>query len=204
MKNIAFSFMGLLALLAFTNFTTAEENGPSAVDINIEESTVEWTGKKLTGEHYGNISLSSGQLLFNGNKLSGGFFEIDMNSITCTDITDEKSNFRLVDHLKSDDFFSVSSYPTTRFEITAVEPKGEDLYQISGDLTIKGKTHPLSFPATVSHKEGAVTATADMKFDRSKYDVNYGSRSFFDNVGDKMIYDDVEMNVRLVATNIPG
>src|SRR5688572_25759726 len=97
-----------IAIAATTLFGQKNKNIELAV--SIKESTVEWTGKKLTGEHYGNINLTEGVLSFSGNVLNGGSFVFDMNSITCTDITDEKSNKRLVDHLKSDDFFSVRTY----------------------------------------------------------------------------------------------
>jgi polyisoprenoid-binding protein YceI len=190
---------GFVLLLALASFVTINKGLQNAV-IDTNASQVEWTGKKLTGEHYGFINISKGNLEFKGSKLSGGSFELDMNSITCTDIKDEKSNTRFVNHLKSDDFFSVDLFPVSKFEITKAVHKGSENYEITGNLTIKEITHPLTFSAVVSNKEGKVTATANLKFDRSKYNVKFGSKSFFENIGDKLVYDDVEMKVKLVSS----
>jgi polyisoprenoid-binding protein YceI len=196
------SFINLLtiAILFFATLAVAETEKSPKTDVDTKESKLEWRGKKLTGEHYGNISIQSGQLAFNGNKLTGGSFVIDMNSITCLDLTSEEYNKKLVGHLKSDDFFSTSNFPTAKFDITKVEHKGGENYSITGNLTIKGITHPLTFPASVSNKDGKSTATASIVFDRSKYNVKYGSKTFFESIGDKVIYDDVELKVELVTS----
>ena len=169
------------------------------IDVDLRKSSVEWTGKKLTGEHYGNVSLSKGELILKDKKLAGGSFKIDMNSITCTDISDEKSNRRLVDHLKSEDFFSVTKFPVGTLVITKVENTSGENYAITGELTIKGITNAIKFPATLTSVAGVTTATANIVFDRSKYDVKFGSQSFFENLGDKLVYDEVEMKVTLVS-----
>ena len=158
--------------------------------------------KKLTGEHYGNILLKEGKLVTAGGAIKCGAFSMDMNSITCTDITDEKSNKRLVDHLKSEDFFSVQKFPTAKFEITKAEKKDNSNYVITGTLTIKNITNTISFPALVETKDGRLVATANIIFDRSKFDVKFGSQSFFENLGDKMVYDDVELKVVLVTATL--
>jgi polyisoprenoid-binding protein YceI len=160
-------------------------------------SKLEWTGKKLTGEHYGEIKLRVGELTFSKDKLVGGRFEMDMNTITCTDITDPKSNKRLVDHLKSEDFFSVVRYPTSQFVITSVEVKSSTEYNITGNLTIKGKTNPLTFPVKLRSENNSLLAEATMKFDRSVYDVKFGSQSFYENLGDKLVYDDIDIAIKL-------
>lgn len=189
-----------LILLAFISFSFMQkENDPKKIMIDTNNSTIEWTGKKLTGEHYGNVTISDGFLLVKGGKLTGGAFEIDMNTITCVDITDEKSNKRLVDHLKSEDFFAVGKFPKARLEITHIDHNGKENYTVTGNLTIKGKTNPLTFPATFTYIDGIATAAGSMVFDRSNYDVQFGSQSFFENLGDKMVYDDVEMKVRIVS-----
>ena len=164
-------------------------------------SRLEWTGKKVTGEHYGEIKLVSGELIFSKQKLSGGTFEIDMASITCTDITDAKSNKRLVDHLKSDDFFSVKTYPRSRFTITAVTCKSDSECEITGNLTIKDKTNSITFPVKLRRENDRIIAIATMAFDRSKYDVKFGSHSFFENLGDKLVYDDVDISINLTLTS---
>lgn len=160
-------------------------------------SKIEWTGKKLTGEHYGEIKLASGELIFSKQKLSEGSFEMDMASINCTDITDVKSNKRLVDHLKSEDFFSVKRYPLSRFTLTSVNCKSDNECDITGDLTIKEKTNPITFPVKLQRENEKMVAKATMTFDRSKYDVKFGSQSFYENLGDKLVYDDVDISITL-------
>jgi polyisoprenoid-binding protein YceI len=186
----------LFVLLSFSSF--AQGNSSGKTDIDLRQSKLEWTGKKLGGEHYGEIQLSSGNLTFTKNKLTGGSFEMDMTSITCADITDSKSNKRLIDHLKSEDFFSVVRFPTSKFVITNVEPKSTNEYTVTGNLTIKGKTNPITFTAKVNSINNQIVAEATLTFDRSKYDVKFGSQSFFENLGDKLVYDDVDMSVKLV------
>jgi len=169
------------------------------IEINTVKSSVNWTGKKLTGEHTGTLSFVKGEMVLNKKKLTGGVFEIDMNSIICTDIQDKKSNVRLIDHLKSDDFFSVRTSPISRLEITQVQQLRVDEYSITGDLTIKGTTQEITFPATVIVTGGVVTAKAHLTFDRSKYNIKFGSNSFFENLGDEMIYDDIDLEIQLTG-----
>jgi len=161
-------------------------------------SKIEWTGKKLTGEHYGEIKLSSGELIFSKQKLSGGSFEMDMVSINCTDITDAKSNKRLVDHLKSEDFFSVRRFPLSRFTIISVSYKSDNECEITGQLTIKDKTNAITFSAKLLRETDKIVANATMSFDRSKYDIKFGSQSFYENLGDKLVYDDVDITINLI------
>ena len=135
--------------------------------------------------------------------LVGGNFTIDMNTLTNTDLEGENKG-KLEGHLKSDDFFGVATYPTAKLDITNVEAQGGNKYEITGDLTIKEKTHEVTFPATVTTQGNQVTADASITIDRSKYDVRYGSGSFFDNLGDKTIYDEFHLQVSLVAENAVG
>lgn len=194
MRELAF-----ITLLIFLSFVSvAQKNSAEKTDIDLKLSKLEWTGKKLGGEHYGEIQLSSGHLTFTKNKLTGGAFEMDMASITCVDITDQKSNKRLVDHLKSEDFFSAARFPKSTFIITKVESKSTTEYLVTGNLTIKGKTNPITFMAKVNATNNETIAEATLVFDRSKFDVKFGSQSFFENLGDKLVYDDVVMTVKLV------
>jgi polyisoprenoid-binding protein YceI len=115
-----------------------------------------------------------------------------MTSITCTDLTGEyKSN--LEGHLKSDDFFSISNYPTANLVITKVSKPTKDNYNISAKLTIKGITQNIDFVAKVNGK----TLSTTLVIDRTKFNIKYGSGSFFDSLGDNMIYDDFELKVKL-------
>lgn len=183
------------AVLAFAFTATAPE-----YKVNTTKSKIEWVGRKVTGEHRGAITISAGKLSWDGKKLTGGSFDIDMSSITNTDITDAEYNKQLIGHLQSEDFFSTAKYPKASFVITKVVPQAKNAAIITGDLTIKGITKQLAFPAVVQASENEVTATATITVDRTLYDIKYGSGSFFDNLGDKAIDNEFELNVALVAT----
>jgi polyisoprenoid-binding protein YceI len=151
-KMMKLASITLFVLLSFSSF--AQGNSAGKTDIDLKKSKLEWTGKKLGGEHYGKYNWLPDYLTFNAkNKLTGGTFEMDMASITCADITDEKSNRRLVDHLKSEDFFSVGRFPTSKFVITKVDPKSTNEYTVTGNLTIKEKTNPITFTVKDQYDE---------------------------------------------------
>ena len=168
--------------------------------VDNQQSKLTWTAKKVTGSHAGAISVSAGQLDIDKNVLKGGSFTLDTRSITVTDITNADMNGKLVGHLKSDDFFSVEKHPTATFVITSATPKGGGNYDVTGNLTIKGITNPVSFPATVTVAGGQATAKATVTVDRTKFDIKYRSKNFFENLGDKAIYDDFTLDVTLVAS----
>jgi len=161
-------------------------------EVNTENSTVTWKAYKVTGSHYGDISLKSGALIFDGDKLTGGEFVVDMTTINTLDLEGD-SKGKLDGHLHSDDFFSTASNPTSSLVFTNVKADGKNSYEVTGDLTIKGITKPVTFDVSVYGSK----ATATMKVDRTKYDVKYGSGSFFDNLGDKTIYDEFDLVVDL-------
>ena len=186
-------FLPLLAILAMAVTTTVTYKA------DLTSSVIVWKGYKVTGEHTGTVKLKNGSLQFADGKITGGSFEIDMNSITCTDLEGGTAE-KLVGHLKSDDFFGVQKYPTAKFVITkafATDSKGN--YKFVGNLTIKEKTKEIKFNAVTTEANGQVTATGKIVVDRSDFDVRFGSGSFFDNLGDKTIYDDFDLNVTLVA-----
>lgn len=178
-----------LSLLVFVNFTTLTAQ---QMTVNVAESNIHWLGKKVTGQHEGNLSLTSGVLTMTDGTLTGGTFVVDMNSMTCTDLQGS-SAANLIGHLKSDDFFGVETNPEAQLIITNVDDKGNGVFGITGDFTIKGITHPASFDLTITDK----TASANVVIDRSKYDIRYGSNTFFDNLGNKAIYNDFELAVTL-------
>ncbi|KEO73526.1 YceI family protein [Anditalea andensis] len=171
----------------------------SELNVSLTESTVSWKGKKVGGEHFGKVSLINANLDYEKNRIKGGSFEIDMTSITCEDITNESSNKRLVEHLRSDDFFSVQNYPRATFVLTDAKTKNSKDYDMKGNLTIKGITKTVSFPAVISIVGDKVVADGKIVFDRAAFDIKYRSGSYFENLADKLIYDEVEMTVRLVA-----
>lgn len=163
--------------------------------VDVDQSTLTWVGKKIGGSHNGEIKLLSGELSIRNKMVMSGKFVIDMKSITCDDLKDKALNKKLVDHLKSDDFFGVEEYPKAVLEIMSSTPMNKGETDIMGNLTIKGKTNPISFKGI---KKGNIL-TAKIVVDRAKYDVRYGSGSFFENLGNKLIYDDFTIDVRLVV-----
>lgn len=159
-------------------------------DVIISNSTVKWLAKKVTGSHEGNVAISDAHLHFEDNILTGGNIKIDMNSINCTDLDGEPKE-QLEGHLLSDDFFGTKFYPTAELEIINAEKISTDTYNIKGIIEIKGVKQDIAFKANI--KNGI--AKADLVIDRSKFNVKYGSGTFFENLGDKMIYDEFNLSV---------
>ena len=169
--------------------------------VNNNESKLIWTGKKVTGQHHGTINIGDGKLEVENNVLKSGSFSLDTRSILITDLKDEGSNAKLLKHLKSDDFFSVEKFPVATFVTTSVNDKGNGSYDVTGSLTIKGISNPITFPATVTITGNKLTAKAAITVDRTKYNIRYGSKSFFAGIGDKAINDNFDLDVLLVATS---
>ncbi len=196
--KFSLSFIAVLAFMGLS-FTNPSEGEVAAYNIDTKESVINWKGYKVTGQHYGTVMLESGKLEYDGDMLVGGEFAIDMTTIAVGDLEGEYQK-KLEGHLKSDDFFGAENYPTAKFVITEVISRGKPGdYRISGDLTIKESTNPIKFNAMVKEEGGKRIATADITIDRSEYDVRYGSGSFFDNLGDKTIYDEFDLSVQLVT-----
>ncbi len=181
-----------LLFIAITSLTFANNPIKETKTVDVIKSEIKWVGKKVLGSHDGQIKLQSGELQFEKGKLIGGTLIIDMNTITCTDLQGDTAD-KLVGHLNSDDFFGVSDHPTARLSIIKVTPKDGNVYTIDANATIKGITQAIQFDAIV----GDNSATATISIDRTKHNIKYGSGSFFDNLGDKTIYDEFEMQVDL-------
>lgn len=189
-----------IVTIAFLSMSFINPVKESNYKVDVQKSNIAWNGKKVAGQHSGNIKLSGGTLNLNDGKLSNGSFTINMNSITCTDLQGEWAD-KLVGHLKADDFFGVDKFPTSSFVITKVSPVSAGTVNISGNLTIKGITKAISFPASMSMSGNTLTASAKgVKVDRTKYDIRYGSKSFFDSIGDKAIDDEFTIDINLVAS----
>jgi polyisoprenoid-binding protein YceI len=197
-KLLFISFLLVSAHLIYANGSD-KENSLSFI-VNPSLSSVEWSARKVAGAHNGQINILDGQLLMQGDAIKGGEFTVDMNSITCADISDERSNTRLVNHLKSDDFFGSSIHPVSSLVIISATRKSGNEYEITGNLTIKGITNEIVFPAKIQVAQNKVTANAEITVDRTKYDIKYRSGSFFDSLGDRLIYDDFNLKVELVAS----
>ncbi|TLU99468.1 YceI family protein [Dyadobacter luticola] len=199
MKSVKL-FVASLAVALFVSSNVSADKKVTTLKVNPAKSELTWVGKKVTGEHTGKIALKEGNIIMDGSKLTGGKFVADLTSITNTDLTDKEYNGKLIGHLKSDDFFSVEKHPTATFVVTKATPKSAGVYDVTGDLTIKGITKPVTFPVTVKTTPAGAEATGTLVVDRSKYDIKYNSKSFFENLGDKMINDDFTIDVKLVAS----
>jgi polyisoprenoid-binding protein YceI len=163
-------------------------------EIAVAQSNIDWTGRKVTGAHWGTIAVKQGYLSISDGKLTGGKFVIDTASIKILDVTDPVTNAQFYSHLASDDFFSIDQYPEARFEITSVNNN-----HVTGNLTIKGITHPVSFDAAVQVNGDTLTASGKMVVDRTKYGIKFRSGNFFSNLGDTLIYNDFDLNVNITA-----
>ncbi len=182
-KNLAF------AIAIIFSFATSNAQQKK---INTEKSNVEWKGYKVTGSHKGTINIKSGSLTFKDGKLFDGEFIMDMTSLVSTDLTG-KYKGKLEGHLKSDDFFGVAKFPTAKLLFTKVKSNGKNGYNVTAEITIKDITKKVNVAFSIYGNK----ATATLKIDRTKFDVRYGSTSFFGNLKDKAIYDDFDLVVDL-------
>ena len=197
----------LLAVISGTSQMRAEgpeagEAPGTAYSLDYTKSTLYWEGSRPGGGHHGTVEVVTGVLNTSENSLVGGTFEIDMSTIRNDDVQNAGMRNRLVDHLKSEDFFYVEKYPSANFTITKVSPYAgskEDIsatHMITGDLTIRGNTHQITFPAEVSMNGEMVSArTRKISLDRTRWEVNHMSKSVFAEMKDNFIDD--EMIVKL-------
>lgn len=188
--------------------TTADEKAVIEADgdvylANLDVAVVEWIGTKPTGQHDGTISVKSGYVVINDGEITGGEMIIDMNSIVVLDIEDPETNAKLRNHLLSADFFEVETYPEARFVITSVQDfEGvspgdiQFTHNVSGNLTMKDVTRNITFPAQIGFDDQRMKASTEFFIiDRSEWNVRYGSRTFFDNLRDNFIHDDIMLKI---------
>lgn len=192
------------ALLVVSAFATNGEDEKKAHKVNVEKSTIFWTGKKVTGEHTGTLKIKDGSVTIENGAPVATDLNIDMSTIVVTDIEDAETNAKLTGHLNSPDFFSTEEHPVGTFKSTSFTAISgakdrEANYTVKGVLTLKGISHDIEFPAFVAVKDQGIVANGKITIDRSKWDIKYGSASFFEGLGDKVIYDDIEMNFVLSA-----
>lgn len=192
------SVLLLLSLLAVAPQTPLA-SGTYAVDVN--ESQVYWTGRSEIGKYSlsGAVPVASGSITMNGGVLKTGVVEINMLAISCNTLDNGASNQKLITHLSSPDFFDVKKYPKAIFLMTRAIPRGGNAYDLVGNLTIKDKTNPIQFPATLQEQQGKLLLKALLVVDRSKFDVRYGSNSFFDNLGNDAIKNEFDLDIELLA-----
>ena len=186
MKNLKSIALALVVVLSTASVSAQTKK------VDAAKSSINWLAKKVTGQHNGTVNLKEGVLVFKGAKLVGGSFTADMTSLTSTDLTGEWLG-KLNGHLKSEDFFSTEKFPTATLVFKTIAKKGADVYAVTADLTIKGITKPVSFELTTT----ANSATTKFMVDRTVYDIRYGSKSFFESIGDKAIDNEFELTVAL-------
>jgi polyisoprenoid-binding protein YceI len=208
-NQVVAGFLAVVMLTASPLITLASANGPVknsgkvvaktvTYAVDTEQSTVVWNSKKVGGEHTGNIKLSKGEFVFDGKKLTGGSFTADM-----TTLNENKNSERVINHLKSDDFFGVEKNPISTFKITKLDAisgakDGEANYTVTGDLMIKGTTNPITFPAVVKVSGDAVDATAKLVVNRLAYDIKYRA-AIIGTVADRVIEDTFTLDLKLVG-----
>ena len=167
--------------------------------VNKDLSTIKWTGKEITTKsHYGILDLKEGSIYVNNDGIISGKVVIDMNSINCLDMSGRGKN-RLEGHLRSDDFFGVNSYPEANLSFTSwsVNNLGKILYK--GDLTIKNITHPITFSGSVKKIDIGYRSTINLSFDRTLYEIKFRSGKYFQNLGDKLILDNIDITAEIVT-----
>lgn len=187
MKNFKTIAMALLVTVSTLTITAQTKK------VDATKSKISWVGKKVTGQHSGVVNLKEGNLIFKSKKLNGGNFIVDMTTISDTDMKTGEGKEKLEGHLNSADFFSTEKYKTATLVFKKIAAKGKNIYTVTADLTIKDITNPITFDIAINGS----TASANLKIDRTKYDIKYGSGSFFDNLGDKVISDNFDLDVNL-------
>jgi len=190
---------------ASTNTNEKVKAKGSAFNVNTKESSINWLAKKVTGSHTGTINISSGELIIDNGKLTGGKFDIDFKTIAVLELDDAEMNKKLTNHLISEDFFSAEKYPIGKFEISSVSEitnaASGNNYDIKGNMTIKGITKEISFPAKLNVDNKKANAEASIELDRTEWDIKFRSGKFFENLGDKLIYDKFNLVVKLSANS---
>ena len=191
------------SVIALTLMLMGFNISANAADYIVDKgvSSVKWEAKKVTGKHNGIIAIANGSISADKANITGGTLVIDMKTIVDLDLTDAGYNKKLIGHLSSDDFFAVDKFPESTLVVKKVTLLSGSDYKVSGDLTIKGVTNPIEFNAKVTLNGDKLNAEGIMTINRAKFGVKYGSSSFFQGLGDKVIYDDFTLTFNIVALN---
>lgn len=193
--------LSIVSILLFTAGVFAGETKAKELKVNNKISSIEWIGKKVTGQHEGTIMVKEGTVNVEGGVLKDGMLVIDMTSILVTDIEDAETNAKLKGHLYSEDFFGVENHPTATLKINNTKQVEGENYLIMADLTIKGHTEKVEIPAIIKMEDNKLVAIGEVEIDRTKFGIKYGSGSFFDDLGDKAIYDNFVVKFKVGATS---
>lgn len=220
MKKISILAAAAVVAVSCSNGPTADEavTGEAQEVSVVSEATeyevaegayLKWRGFKtyVASEHYGTIGVQSGTFAVADGQIVGGSFTIDMTSISNEDIEDEGKRGYLVGHLNSPDFFYVDSFPTAVFEIVEVMTSAADASEVlvRGNLTIRGITNSIEFPANVTLEEGSLTLNAPtFAIDRTKWNVKFHDSedaTIAETLKEDLIDHSIELTINVSATN---
>ncbi len=180
--------------------TTGNEAEEVTYMVDTAATTVTWKGEKLTGDnHVGTVKVQSGTVIMKGDQVVGGEIIVDLTTMKNTDLEDPKYNAKLLDHLKSDQFFAVETYPTAKLTLTGMSEGGD----VVGELAIRDSVQTVSFPATLSTEGDMLSGTATLTFNRTKYGVNFQVDGMVDIEGalkDGAIKHEIVLTIDLKAT----
>ena len=187
----------LLTLLAAFGITLMSfvQDDSSEYKVRTDKSELQWIGRKMGGEHTGLVGLKSGSFTVKDSVITAGTFVIDMTSISVTDSESKK----LLNHVKGVDFFNVDQFKESKLVITGSTKDGKDMLKVSGNLTIVGKTNPITFSAhRIGQTEHYLLYSAVIKIDRTKWGIEYRSSA----VGDAFIDDVFDIKVKLTSEKV--
>ena len=170
-------------------------------NINLDSSIIYWTGKKIYKSHNGTLKFYSGNIQVKNDIIVGGEFKVDMNSMLCTDIKKPGPNQGLINHLKDEDFFNVQDHPFSELKIINSEKKINDEYMFLAELKIKDIIHPITFNGSINKTKNLYSSNIQIIFDRTLFDIKYGSGKFFEELGDKAILDEIELEIKVLTNS---
>jgi len=187
----------ILFFIWITGFNPILSQEKYSIDIN--KSSIKWTGEKFTGIHYGRINLNEGELILQNNKITGGSFIIDMESIEIDDLEKDKWYDKFLKHLNSESFFDTEKYDKSYLSINKTKALADSTSKIFATLEIKGIKNNIEFIASYSFKNDMILAKTKLIIDRKKFNIGYGDESFFDRIGDGFLYDEFTLEINIIS-----
>ncbi len=192
-----------MSVSCYSAFAKKNRGEESVYEVDKQVSLVRWTGSNFVGKHTGFISIGNGIFVTNNNEVVDGHIDLDLNTIVCNNYKNDDWNKQLVDHLKSEDFFSVEQFPNAEFELTSIEKAEKEFaYTVSGQLTIKGTTNDISFPARINVSEDKMLILGKATIDRTRWGITFGSGKFYENLAGELINDEMEVRFELIAREV--
>ncbi len=192
---------------AVTGGTGKPEKPPlsGTFTLDTEKSLVRWTGRNLLNHHEGTVNFRSGHIAVKDGALDHAEFTVDMGTIKNQDLTDPSWNAMLIRHLVDADFFHVKQWPDASFVMRSAMPipdatPGLPNFDITGDFTLRGQTHPIAFQAVIGESDGVLAGQAEFDLDRTRWGAIYGSGKFFDRLAGHLVNDLIHLHLKILAT----